>query len=166
DQSRQAAAEKATEYRAPHHHERREKAERAENEVQPTEDLHVSGHDALHVRLVTAIRWLSMLPPIRYPPVLLLRAPRRPRASFHWERRNQFLSRRFRMKLLGRRSARPAADGYSVIDDQLSVSGDIQTEGTIRVDGRVEGTLHRVDTLIIGSGGKVVGNIEAREVVI
>ena len=70
------------------------------------------------------------------------------------------------MKLLGRRSARPAADGYSVIDDQLSISGDIQTEGTIRVDGRVEGTLHRVDTLIIGAGGKVVGDIEAREVVI
>ena len=70
------------------------------------------------------------------------------------------------MKLLGRRSTRPAGDGYSVIDDQLSVSGDIHTEGTIRVDGRVEGTLHRVDTLIIGSGGKVVGNIDAREVVI
>ena len=70
------------------------------------------------------------------------------------------------MKLFARRSARPAADGYSVIDDQLSISGDIQTEGTIRVDGRVEGTLHRVDTLIIGAGGTVVGNVEGREVVI
>jgi cytoskeletal protein CcmA (bactofilin family) len=70
------------------------------------------------------------------------------------------------MKLFARRPARPASDGYSVIDDQLSISGDIQTEGTIRVDGRLEGTLHRVDTLIIGAGGTVVGDIEAREVVI
>ena len=70
------------------------------------------------------------------------------------------------MKLFARRSARPAAEGYSVIDDQLSISGDIHTEGTIRVDGRIEGTMHRADTLIIGAAGAVVGNIEAREVVI
>jgi cytoskeletal protein CcmA (bactofilin family) len=70
------------------------------------------------------------------------------------------------MKLFSHRAARPAADGYSVIDDQLSISGDLQTDGTIRVDGRVEGTLHRVDTLIIGAGGTIVGNVEAREVVI
>jgi cytoskeletal protein CcmA (bactofilin family) len=77
-----------------------------------------------------------------------------------------FVEEMSQMKLFARRRARPAADGYSVIDDQLSISGDMQTEGTIRVDGRVEGTLHRVDTLIVGAGGAVVGNVEAREVVI
>lgn len=65
-----------------------------------------------------------------------------------------------------RRPARPASDGYSVIDDQLSISGDISTDGTVRVDGRIEGTLHRADTLIIGVGGAVIGNVQAREVVI
>jgi cytoskeletal protein CcmA (bactofilin family) len=70
------------------------------------------------------------------------------------------------MKLFSRRPARPANTGYSVIDDQLSISGDIYTEGTIRVDGRVEGTHHRADTIIIGAGGTVIGNIEAREVVV
>lgn len=70
------------------------------------------------------------------------------------------------MTLFSRRPARPASTGYSVIDDQLSISGDINTEGTIRVDGRVEGTLHRADTLIIGAGGTVVGNVEAREVIV
>jgi cytoskeletal protein CcmA (bactofilin family) len=34
------------------------------------------------------------------------------------------------------------------------------------VDGRIDGTLHRADTLIIGAGGAVIGNIEAREVVV
>src|SRR5512146_700843 len=68
--------------------------------------------------------------------------------------------------LARRRPDRPASDGYSVIDDQLSISGDIATDGTVRVDGRIEGTLHRADTLIIGSGGAVIGNVQAREVVI
>ncbi len=70
------------------------------------------------------------------------------------------------MKLFARRSARPAANGYSVIDNQLSIAGDLHTEGTVRVDGRVQGTLHRADTLIIAAGGEVIGDVEAREVVI
>lgn len=65
-----------------------------------------------------------------------------------------------------RRPAPPASDGYSVIDAHLSIAGDISTDGTVRVDGRIEGTLHRADTLIIGVGGVVIGNIEAREVVV
>jgi cytoskeletal protein CcmA (bactofilin family) len=53
-----------------------------------------------------------------------------------------------------------------VIDARLSIQGDIATDGTVRVDGRIDGTLHRADTLIIGAGGAVIGNIEAREVVV
>jgi len=71
------------------------------------------------------------------------------------------------MKLFRRRRpARAAATGYSVIDDELTISGDINTEGTIRVDGRVEGSMHRAGTLIIGAGGTVIGNVDAQEVVI
>ena len=70
------------------------------------------------------------------------------------------------MKLFASKQARNAAAGYSVIDHELTLSGDVRTQGTIRVDGRIEGSLHRADTLIIGAGGTVVGNIEAREVVI
>ncbi|HEY9225337.1 MAG TPA: polymer-forming cytoskeletal protein [Gemmatimonadaceae bacterium] len=70
------------------------------------------------------------------------------------------------MKMFARRTARPQSDGYSVIDEHLSISGDLATDGTVRVDGRIEGSLHRTDTMIIGEGASVVGNIEAREVVI
>jgi len=70
------------------------------------------------------------------------------------------------MKLFANRPPDVAGSGYSVIDNALTVAGDIDTSGTIRIDGRVEGTLHRADTLIIGAGGVVNGNIEAREVVI
>ena len=74
------------------------------------------------------------------------------------------------MSIFARRRRAPVApavsDGYSVIDARLSIQGDISTDGTVRVDGRIDGTLHRADTLIIGAGGAVIGNIEAREVVI
>jgi len=71
------------------------------------------------------------------------------------------------MRLVPRKSSRPAnATGYSVIDDQLSIAGDMNTEGTVRVDGRVEGTLHRADTLSVGVNGAVIGDVEAREVIV
>ena len=70
------------------------------------------------------------------------------------------------MSLLTRRSAAPAAAGYSVIDDRLTISGELQTDGTVRIDGRVEGTMHRADTVIIGADGVLIGDVEAREVVV
>ena len=70
------------------------------------------------------------------------------------------------MSLFSRKPARGADAGYSVIDSVLTIAGDITTQGTVRVDGRIEGALHRADTLVIGAGGTVVGNVEAREVVI
>ena len=70
------------------------------------------------------------------------------------------------MRLLGRRSAVPAAAGYSVIDHRMTITGEIHTDGAIRVDGRVEGSLHHADMLIVGAEGAVVGDVEAREIVI
>jgi cytoskeletal protein CcmA (bactofilin family) len=70
------------------------------------------------------------------------------------------------MKLFGRRPTEVGDRGYSLIDNALTISGDINTTGTVRIDGRVEGTLHRADTLIIGKDGVIVGNVEAREVVV
>lgn len=70
------------------------------------------------------------------------------------------------MKMFVRRPVRPTSDGYSVIDKHLVIAGDLATDGTVRVDGRIEGSLHRIDRMIIGDGACVVGNVEAREVVI
>lgn len=71
------------------------------------------------------------------------------------------------MRLVPRKTSRPStATGYSVIDDQLSIAGDLNTDGTVRVDGRVEGTLHRADMLIVGVNGAVIGDVEAREVIV
>ncbi|HEX4935399.1 MAG TPA: polymer-forming cytoskeletal protein [Gemmatimonadaceae bacterium] len=64
------------------------------------------------------------------------------------------------------RAKRNAEAGYSVVDDHLTVRGELETEGTVRVDGHVEGRLHRVGVLIVGPAGSVTGDIEAREVVV
>src|SRR5205085_8594597 len=56
--------------------------------------------------------------------------------------------------------------GYSVLDAQLSVRGDIETEGTLRVDGHLEGSIRRADIVVIGTGATVVGDISAREVIV
>src|SRR4051812_50093225 len=69
------------------------------------------------------------------------------------------------MGLLGGRSTRQSS-GYSVINDRLSIRGELDTDGTVRVEGRVEGPTHRVGTLIVGAGGFVVGDVEAKDVVV
>jgi cytoskeletal protein CcmA (bactofilin family) len=60
----------------------------------------------------------------------------------------------------------PAPAGYSVVDAQMFVRGDLATEGTIRIDGRLEGSITRSDIVVIGSKASVIGNIVAREVVV
>ncbi|MHB1264798.1 MAG: bactofilin family protein [Gemmatimonadaceae bacterium] len=64
------------------------------------------------------------------------------------------------------RAKRNAEAGYSVVDDHLTVRGELETEGTVRVDGHVEGRLHRVGVLIVGPAGSVTGDVEALEVVV
>jgi cytoskeletal protein CcmA (bactofilin family) len=69
------------------------------------------------------------------------------------------------MALFGKQTPRQSS-GYSVINDRLTIRGELDTDGTVRVDGRVEGPSHRAGTLIVGTGGYVVGDVEARDVVV
>ena len=73
------------------------------------------------------------------------------------------------MSLLSRRSgATPQAPtgGYSLFDNQLSVTGDIDTEGSLRVDGSLTGTIRRADTVVLGVGATMTGDVHAREVIL
>ena len=60
----------------------------------------------------------------------------------------------------------PAPTGYSVIDAQMSVEGDVDTEGTLRIDGRLRGDVRRADVLVLAAGASIVGSVSAREVII
>lgn len=62
--------------------------------------------------------------------------------------------------------ANPGLQGYSVLDANVVVRGDIETEGTLRIDGRLEGNVLRAASVVIGSGGSVVGDVHTHELVI
>lgn len=70
------------------------------------------------------------------------------------------------MSFFGKRAPRTTAPGYSIIDDRMSIRGEIDSDGTVRVEGRVEGTLHRAGTLIVTAHGGVVGDVEAGDVTV
>jgi len=64
------------------------------------------------------------------------------------------------MKLMFRRQgekSQPGNEGYSVLDAQIVIRGDIETEGTLRVDGRLEGNVSAAEMVICGA---VHGNID------
>ena len=73
------------------------------------------------------------------------------------------------MSLLSRRttpSSRAPTNGYSLLDSQLTVSGNIRTVGSLRIDGHLEGCILDADTVVIGVGASVVGDVQARELVV
>jgi len=74
------------------------------------------------------------------------------------------------MSLLARRSGPSAPNstgsGYSLLDSQLSLTGDLETSGSLRIDGKLDGSIRRADTVVLGVGASMSGDVYAREVVI
>src|SRR5437773_10282663 len=71
------------------------------------------------------------------------------------------------MSIFSRRETSPIpSTNFSVLDSHISVGGDVETDGALRVDGRLEGSILRADLVVIGEGASVVGNINAREVIV
>ncbi len=60
----------------------------------------------------------------------------------------------------------PAPVGYSVLDQQMTVEGDVDTEGALRIDGRVRGNVRSASTVVLAAGATISGNVAAREVII
>lgn len=54
----------------------------------------------------------------------------------------------------------------SLLGAGVDCQGTARVEGTLRLDGAFQGTLHVGDTLIIGQGGAFSGRARARQVVI
>jgi len=70
-------------------------------------------------------------------------------------------------------SAGGAAQGGRMIETSLSIiaagmriSGDIESGGVIKIDGRVDGSVVGARQILLGRGGAIHGNVEADEVVI
>jgi len=56
--------------------------------------------------------------------------------------------------------------GFSLLDGSFSLTGDVETAGSVRIDGRMEGTVRRADVVVVGAGATVTGDVNAREVII
>lgn len=71
------------------------------------------------------------------------------------------------MSLFSRRDASPIpSTNFSVLDSHITVSGDLETDGALRIDGRLEGTIRRADLVVIGEGASIVGDVTAREILV
>ena len=65
------------------------------------------------------------------------------------------------------KAAAPAGEGsLSIIAAGMKVTGDIDTDGVIKVEGRVEGSIRAGRQVLIGRAGEVNGDINTREAVI
>jgi cytoskeletal protein CcmA (bactofilin family) len=68
-----------------------------------------------------------------------------------------------------REESRGAAGGeamLSIIASGMTIIGDIESAGIIKIDGRVDGSVTGARQVLLGRGGSINGNIVADEVVI
>lgn len=56
--------------------------------------------------------------------------------------------------------------GLSIVAKDLTISGDLQADGVIRVEGRVIGNVHAGDQVLISEGGIVEGDVVTREAIV
>lgn len=59
-----------------------------------------------------------------------------------------------------------AVASYSVLDAQCVVQGSMRTDGTLRIDGRLEGDVLQAAVVVVGVGAVIRGNVTAGELVV
>ena len=57
-------------------------------------------------------------------------------------------------------------DVVSVVGAGMEVEGDCRCEGSLRVDGRVKGTIRAGKSVVVGEGGEVEGGVYTQDAVI
>lgn len=54
----------------------------------------------------------------------------------------------------------------SIVAAGMRITGDVETNGTLKIDGRVEGSVMGARQMMLGRNGVVQGNVHAGEVVV
>lgn len=62
----------------------------------------------------------------------------------------------------GRGSPEPS-ENISIVGPGMTFVGDCETDGTIRVEGRLEGSIRAGRSVMVGPGGVVTGDVYARD---
>jgi cytoskeletal protein CcmA (bactofilin family) len=55
---------------------------------------------------------------------------------------------------------------FSIIASDMTVIGDLETEGVVRVEGRVKGTVRAASQVLVASGAVIEGDLHTQEAVI
>ena len=55
---------------------------------------------------------------------------------------------------------------FSIIAKDMAILGDLETEGVVRIEGRIRGTVRAASQVLIGQGAELEGDLHTREAVI
>jgi cytoskeletal protein CcmA (bactofilin family) len=69
-------------------------------------------------------------------------------------------------KGLGNGSSRELGDVVSIIGPGMKITGDCESDGTIRVEGSIEGSVKAAKSVVVGKDGLVVGDITTQDAII
>ena len=61
---------------------------------------------------------------------------------------------------------RPNESSMSIIGPGMRIKGDLVTEGTVRVEGTIEGTVRAGKAVVIGKEGEVIGDVITQDAVV
>ncbi len=61
---------------------------------------------------------------------------------------------------------RELSDVVSVIAPGMTILGDVKCDGTVRVEGKIEGSIKATKSVVVGKGGRITGDIETQDVVV
>jgi cytoskeletal protein CcmA (bactofilin family) len=61
---------------------------------------------------------------------------------------------------------RGESSGLSIIGAGMTIIGDVETDGVVKVEGRVKGSVRATQQILLAPGGMVEGNLETKEAII
>ena len=70
------------------------------------------------------------------------------------------------MARIRERSEAPNGPVISIIGPGMRVEGDCFTEGTLRIEGEVTGTVHAGKAVVVGKDGAVLGDVATQDAVV
>ena len=61
---------------------------------------------------------------------------------------------------------RELSDVVSVVAPGMTILGDVMCDGTVRVEGKIEGSVKATKSVVVGKDGRITGDIDTQDVVI
>ena len=58
------------------------------------------------------------------------------------------------------------SDDISIIGPEMQVEGDLVTDGTVRVEGKIEGNVEAGKAVVVGKSGEVHGDVRTQDAVV